>query len=231
MGLYNSIDDEPDGERETSFPWRFAPFVAAPSVVWAILAFLSAPAPASRSSLAEAPSVPAFSSDPTQGPETEADPSVLPGSSPPELPARSAPASESLFSPTLTVALAPAGPALRGLEEMAPQKLAKAAVPAVERAGLWPLNDPDFKNCLPAGNGITIKWQSTERSKPAYLMVRQRRDDREWETWVEKTPVHGAAFTLTLRGAQARNSQFQWMLFQSATNTPPEPNYFCTRGG
>jgi hypothetical protein len=58
-------------------------------------------------------------------------------------------------------------------------------VPAVERAGLWPPNDPDFKNCLRNGNGIRLTWQSTERAKPIYLIVRQRQGDGEWETWVE----------------------------------------------
>jgi hypothetical protein len=124
-------------------------------------------------------------------------------------------------------AVAPSVPALQSQPEKEPPKL---VVPAVERAGLWPPNDPDFKNCFRNGNGIRLAWQSTERAKPIYLIVRQRQGDGEWETWVEKTPVNGMAFTLTLRSAQARNSEFQWVLLQSQSNIPPESNYFCTRG-
>ena len=105
-----------------------------------------------------------------------------------------------------------------------------STLPPMERAGLWPPNDPDFKNCLRNGNGIRLAWQSTKRAKPIYLMVMQRQGDGEWETWVEKTPVSGVAFTLALRSAQARNSEFQWVLFQSQSNIPQESNYFCTRG-
>jgi len=47
---------------------------------------------------------------------------------------------------------------------------------------------------------------------------------------LEKTRVSGVAFALALRSAQARNSEFQWVLLQSQSNIPPESNYFCTRG-
>jgi hypothetical protein len=105
-----------------------------------------------------------------------------------------------------------------------------STLPPMERAGLWPPNDPDFKNCLRNGNGVRLQWQSTKRAKPIYLMVMQRHDGGGWETRVEKTPVNGMAFTLALRSAQARNSEFQWVLLQSQSNIPPESNYFCTRG-
>ena len=98
----------------------------------------------------------------------------------------------------------------------------------MERAGLWPPNDPDFKNCLRNGNGVRLQWQSMKRAKPIYLMVMQRHDGGGWETRVEKTRVSGVAFALALRSAQARNSEFQWVLFQSQSNIPHESNYFCT---
>jgi hypothetical protein len=179
------------------------------------------------------PSVPALQSAPAQIPAELAEETPVPtesstSSAEPTVGMASEP--ESQLSPAQTIAMAPPVQALQSKPEKRPPKFEKVVVPTVERAGIWPPNDPDFKNCLRNGNGIRLKWQSTGRAKPIYLMVRQRHDDGGWETWVEKTPVNGVAFTLTLGSAQARNSEFQWVLFQSPTNIPPESNYFCTRG-
>jgi hypothetical protein len=123
-------------------------------------------------------------------------------------------------------------PLLPGGKLDAPKDPSKApsVVPVLETDGFWPPNDTNFKNRIRIGNGITLKWQSTDRAKPSHVMVRQRRDNGEWGTWVKKTPAEGAAFTLTLRSAEARNSEFQWVLFQNSGNIPPKLNYFCTRG-
>ena len=137
---------------------------------------------------------------------------------------------ESHLSSAQTIVMAPSVPARQDIPEKGPPKLEKVVVLPMERAGLWPPNDPDFKNCLRNGNGVRLQWQSTNRAKPIYLMVMQRHDGGGWETWVEKTRVSGVAFALALRSAQARNSEFQWVLFQSQSNIPHESNYFCTRG-
>jgi len=191
-------------------------------------------------------------------PDSAKEPLMVPESSAPVLPTGIAPVRESRSSPEQTIAVTPSIPALRSAPPQVPADSAKepAAVPgsaasvlsggilhapespskapsvapAVETAGFWPPNDPKFKSCVRIGNGITLKWQSTDRAKPSHVMVRQRRDNGEWETWVGRTPVKGAAFTLTLRSAQARNSDFQWVLFQNPGNIPPKLKYFCTRG-
>src|SRR6516165_5359338 len=136
------------------------------------------------------------------------------------------PVPKSLSGPAPTVPLTSPLPPRRSPAEKARSKLANVIAPAEQKAGLWPPNDPDFKNCVRAARGVTLKWQSTDPTKSAYLMVKSRHNNGEWATWIEKKPVHGAAFTLTMRGDQARNSQFQWMLSQSPTSAAPTPNYF-----
>jgi hypothetical protein len=208
--------------------------------------------------VAATPSMSALRSTPVQVPPDSAkDPLMAPESSAPVLPTGIAPVQESRSSPAQPIAVTASIPALRGEPPQVPADSVKepatapestasvlpggilhapesrsntpSIVPAVETAGFWPPNDPEFKNCVRIGNGITLKWQSTERANPSHVMVRQRRGNGQWETWIDRTPVKGADFTLRLRSAHARNSEFQWVLFQNSENIPPKLKYFCTR--
>jgi hypothetical protein len=216
MNVFRSLDDELDeldGNGNAGSHWWIIPFMVTVCFLWGVLGFLSGGndrktptrTDAIAAGLTAAPEAPPLQS------AVGIAPTLQSGSSP----AQAGVVTHS--SAALRSATAESAGESRVLTE-------SSTLPPIERAGLWPPNDPDFKNCLRNGNGVRLQWQSTKRAKPIYLMVMQ------WETWVEKTPVGGVAFALALRSAQARNSEFQWVLFQSQSNIPQESNYFCTRG-
>jgi hypothetical protein len=219
MNVFRSLDDELDGNGKAGSHWWIIPFMVTVCFLWGVLGFLSGGTDRKT---------------PTRTDAIAAGLTAAPEAPPLQSAVGIAPTLQSGSSPAQAGVVTHSVAALRSATAESAEEsqvlTESSTLPPMERAGLWPPNDPDFKNCLRNGNGVRLQWQSTRRAKPIYLMVMQRHDGGGWETRVEKTRVSGVAFALALRSAQARNSEFQWVLLQSQSNIPPESNYFCTRG-
>jgi hypothetical protein len=219
MNVFRSLDDELDGNGKAGSHWWIIPFMVTVCFLWGVLGFLSGGTDRKT---------------PTRTDAIAAGLTAAPEAPPLQSAVGIAPTLQSGSSPAQAGVVTHSVAALRSATAESAEEsqvlTESSTLPPMERAGLWPPNDPDFKNCLRNGNGVRLQWQSTKRAKPIYLMVMQRHDGGGWETRVEKTRVSGVAFALALRSAQARNSEFQWVLLQSQSNIPPESNYFCTRG-
>ena len=219
MNVFRSLDDELDGNGKAGSHWWIIPFMVTVCFLWGVLGFLSGGTDRKT---------------PTRTDAIAAGLTAAPEAPPLQSAVGIAPTLQSGSSPAQAGVVTHSVAALRSATAESAEEsqvlTESSTLPPMERAGLWPPNDPDFKNCLRNGNGVRLQWQSMKRAKPIYLMVMQRHDGGGWETRVEKTRVSGVAFALALRSAQARNSEFQWVLFQSQSNIPHESNYFCTRG-
>ena len=219
MNVFRSFDDELDGNGKAGSHWWIIPFMVTVCFLWGVLGFLSGGT--DRKTPTRTDAIAAGLTAAAEAPLLQSAVGIAPTLQSGSSPAQAGVVTHSVAA--LRSATAESAEESQVLTE-------SSTLPPMERAGLWPPNDPDFKNCLRNGSGVRLQWQSTERAKPIYLMVMQRHDGGGWKTRVEKTPVSGVAFALALRSARARNSEFQWVLFQSQSNIPQESNYFCTRG-
>jgi hypothetical protein len=94
---------------------------------------------------------------------------------------------------------------------------------------LLPPNDPDFRHCIDASQGIRLEWQPPDSAAATYLLVKRLDDSGRWRPWL-KTERAKPPFTLTMHSPQGRQGRFGWLLLyvEGRQRTESSWHFFCT---
>jgi hypothetical protein len=96
-------------------------------------------------------------------------------------------------------------------------------------AAFLPPNDPDFKHCIGASQGVRLEWRPPDNGALTYLLVKRLDDHGQWRPWL-RTERAKPPFTLTMHSPLGRQGRFGWLLFSVKGHQRTEGawHFFCT---